>query len=191
LEFLKKTGRERNGEVIDLYQMSEYTYRRMHTRIIPAAGALWEALRYILLAVLFTVYFNQELSGENALFFFWITSYLFLMLAALLLAAIRPGRYGTLARLAGAGKAFQFFAGLLLFLYEQNVFTFIRSLFAQLSPGAGIHTLTPSLTAISAIVGIDLIFTLFLLVYSPLPEPGERGGGTRLPRTEITEVEDS
>ncbi len=163
----------------------------MHTRIIPAAGAVWESFRYILLALLFTLHFNREFSGEYALFFLWITSYLFLMLAILLLGAIRPRRYGVLVKLAGAGKAFQFIAGLLLFLYEKNVFLALRSLFAPVPPGAGMNILSSSVTAISAIVGIDLLFALFLLLYRPVGEKNAAKGNSKLPRTQVTDVEDA
>jgi hypothetical protein len=162
----------------------------MHTRIIPAAGALWEAVRYILLAMLFTLYFNRELSGEYSLFFLWITSAFAVMLAALLLAAARPQRYGMLAKLVGGGKALQFLSGLLLFLYEQQVFSFLRSLVSSSAPSSGITHFTPSLPAIAAVTGIDLIFAFLLLLYSPARRSGKASEETGLPRTQVTEVEE-
>jgi hypothetical protein len=152
---------------------------------------LWEAVRYILLAALFTLYFNRELSGESALFFLWITSYLFVMLAALLLAALRPRRFGLFVPLAGAGKLFQFVSGLLLYLFEQKVFLFVRSLFGSPGPGSGMTELSSSLTLISAVVGIDLLMALFLLVYKPVHPDEGTSNADELPRAEITEVEDS
>jgi hypothetical protein len=163
----------------------------MHTRIVPAAGAAWEAVRYVFLAVLFTIHYNRELSGEHALFFLWITSAFFIMLAALLLAALRPRQYGVLVTLVGVGKGLQFLAGLLLFLYEQRVFAFLRSLFVPLSSSGAAAERSSSLTLISAIVGIDLIFAFILLLYGPKTGSSEGQTGTQLPHTQVTEVEET
>lgn len=146
----------------------------MKHRLIPFLCFLWEAARYIIVIRILQVFFNPLQVPEHALFFFWMNSYAFVLLAGLMLAGIYPSRYHAAAKIIGVGKILQAFAAVLFVLFDYGVIPVMLNILNLSTIQIAAALLQDFIPLIVFTTGLDLLAAIILLMWKMPPEKTAR-----------------
>jgi len=142
-------------------------------------------MKYILVMRILQVFFNPLQVPEYALFFFWISSYAFISLTALLMAMLYPQRYSLFGRLVGIGKILQALAAVLFLLFDYGVIPVLLNLLKLSMIQINAALMQGFIPLIIIVTGLDLAAAAALLLWKV-------EGNRKNPNTafQITEIEE-
>jgi hypothetical protein len=142
----------------------------MKHRVIPFLCFIWEAVRYIIVIHILQTFFNPLQVPEYALFFFWMSSYAFILLAGLMLAGMYPSRYHDVAKIIGVGKILQASAAVLFVLFDYGVIPVILNILNLSTIQIAAALLQDFIPLIGLAAGLDLLAALILFLWKGPPE---------------------
>ncbi|MGC9311407.1 MAG: hypothetical protein ACP5IA_01845 [Sediminispirochaetaceae bacterium] len=145
----------------------------MKHRVIPFLCFIWEAVRYIIVIHILQSFFNPLQVPEYALFFFWMSSYAFILLAGLMLAGMYPSRYYGVAKIIAVGKILQSFAAVLFVLFDYGVIPVILNILNLSTIQIAAALLQDFIPLIVLSAGLDLLAALILFLWKGQPERTE------------------
>jgi len=135
---------------------------------------MWEAARYVIVIHILQFFFNPLQVPEYALFFFWISSYAFILLAGLILTGMYPSRYYGIAKIIAVGKILQTLAAVLFVLFDYGVIPVILNVLNLSTIQIAAALLKDFIPIIVFTAGLDLLAAFVLFLWKGPPEKLER-----------------